>query len=42
MKKCNEKWNYVILKDIDDNDISDWYCDSKWIVDKDSKDNSNN
>ena len=42
MKKCNEKWNYVILKDIDDNDISDWYCDSKCICGKDSKDNNNN
>ena len=42
MKKCIKKWKIVILKDIDDNDISDWYCDSKWIGDRDSKDNSNN
>ena len=29
MKKYNEKWNNVILKDINDNDIKGWYKDSK-------------
>ena len=42
MKKYNKKWNNVILKDINDNDINDWYKDSNCIGDKDSKDNSNN
>ena len=42
MKKCNEKLKIVILKDIDDNDISDWYKDSKCIGDNADKDYSNN
>ena len=42
MKNVNEKWNNAILKDIADNDIIDWYKDSKCIGDKDSKDTDNN
>ena len=42
MKKCNEKWKIVIMKDINDIGIDDWYNDSKCIGDKENKDNSNN
>ena len=42
MKKCNEKLKNVILKDSNDNDIRDWYYDSKYIGDNANKEYSNN
>ena len=42
MKKCNKKWKNVILKDINDIDIKDWYKDIKCIGDNSDKEYSNN
>ena len=42
MKNSNEKWNYVIIKDINDIDIRDWYSNIKLIDDNADKEYSDN